>query len=111
MIGIYLILVYGAGLTFFGLLILTFVPGFRLSLGNFILFEFGAILGMFAFANLLAWGLRHLLEYLFIRKVPDFFVYVMYFLIFLGTMATGMAFVWLRMRFAEYRERNAGTRN
>ena len=103
MIGIYLVLVYGAGLIFFGLLILKFVPSFRLSVGNFILFAVGAILGMFASANLLTWGMRHLVEYLLIRHVPDSSVYVVYFLTFLGAMATGLAFVRMRMRFAEHR--------
>jgi len=51
MVGLYLLFVYCVGVTALGLIVLTCVPAFRLTLASLFLFVVGAFTGMFALVN------------------------------------------------------------
>jgi hypothetical protein len=59
MVGLYLFFVYARCVTVLGLIVLTCVPAFRLSLANLFVFVLGAFSGQFALVNVALWGISH----------------------------------------------------
>ena len=90
-----------------GLLTLTIIPAFQLTIANFVLFEIGAILGMFITANLALDLLREALQFLriSITRDSDPLTYLMYFIVLLGTVGSGAGLVRLKMYFSQRRNR------
>lgn len=97
MTGIYLIVVYGLGLSLLGLITLALAPAFRLTFANLVLFVLGAFIGLIISANLFLYVGRAVLGIVQVRNtsVADALVYPV---TFLGTTGGGACLVWLKMR-------------
>lgn len=102
MVGIYLILMYGLGLLFLGLITLALSPALRLTFVNLLVFVAGAVLGLAISTNLYLYASRAVLGMLGVKSssVADALVYpVMLF----GTTGGGAGLVWLKMRLGKRR--------
>lgn len=96
MVGLYLLFMYGVGVTVLGLIVLKYVPPLRLTFGNLWVFVMGAFTGMAALANIVLRGLF----YLGIRmnSKDDVLVYPV---ALVGATLGGGGLVWLKMRLAK----------
>jgi hypothetical protein len=99
-IGIYLILVYGFGLGFLGLITLARAPGLRLTFANLLVFVAGAFLGLATSTNLYLYVAKAVLAILRTKSssVADALVYPV---MLLGTTGGGAGLVWLKMRLGK----------
>lgn len=97
MVGLYLLFVYFVCTTALGLIVLTCVPAFRLTLATLFLFVLGAFAGMFALVNLVLQGILYLgihVDY----KSEGFFVYP---LALVGATLGGSGLVLLKLRLVK----------
>jgi hypothetical protein len=96
MVGIYLILVYGLGLLFLGLITLPLAPALRLTFVNLLVFVAGAVLGLVISTNLYLYASRAVLGMLGAKSssVAEALVYPV---VLFGTAGGGTGLVWLKM--------------
>ena len=93
MVGLYLLFVYCVCTTALGLVVLTCVPAFRLTLASLFLFVLGAFAGMFALVNLVLRGILYLGIHVD-HKNEGFFLYP---LALVGATLGGSGLVWLKV--------------
>ncbi len=90
--------IYGAPIALLGLINLAYIPGWRVTVANLLVFVFGGLLGTFVLYNLVAWILRHVSGDWGIQGRQANYV-AFYLIIIVGSELGGAGLIYLKSRF------------
>ena len=96
---IYVLFIYGAPILLLGWLNLAYVPGWRVTGVNICVFFVGGILGMFALANVAAWGIPHALRFLHVKGNTRYGEVAGFMVLALGAELGGAGLMFLKSLF------------